>query len=238
MVSWEQLTVAGIWGGLVALERRAFLQAMFSRPLVSASCLGFLLGDVSSGVMVGMLLELFHLGSANLGAALPDNDTLSATCTAAGAVGLSQGLAPGAQSSPAIWALAVLLFIGFGRVGRLVDRRLERHSAHLHDEAQLSAEGGNLRRAVRQNLWGMWPHFLLYGALTTLCLGAGALLAPWASALPVSVLRGLGWAFPAMASVAAAIAARGSRAKRAGLWAGAAGGVMTLVSLLIIRGGS
>lgn len=237
IVPWEQLTIAGIWGGLVALERRAFLQAMFSRPLVAASLLGLLVDDVPSGVMIGMLLELFHLGSANLGASLPDNDTLSATCTAAGAAAMSHSTT-GSVAPPAIWAMAVLLFIGFGRIGRLADRSLEVHSAHLHDEAQLSAEGGNLRRAVRQNLWGMWPHFLLYGALTALCALLGMLLGPLVQQLPPSVLRGLAWSFPAMASVAAAIAARGSRAKRAGVWAALSGGVMTLVSLFLVAGDS
>lgn len=235
MLLWQQLCLAGLWGGLMALERRAFLQAMFSRPLVAATCMGLLLDDVPSGVMVGLLLELFFLGGANLGASLPDNETLSATCTAAGAAMITHATG-GSGSTPAIWSMAVLLFIGLGRVGRVLDRRLERHSAHLHDEAQGAAEGGNLRRAVRQNLWGMWPHFVLYGALTAACAGVGLLVAPYALALPYPVVRGLAWAFPAMASVAAAIAARGSRARRAGLFAGAAGAVVTLVSVLMLQG--
>src|SRR5438270_2150466 len=85
------LSLAGLWGGLLALERRAFLQAMFSRPLVAATGMGLLLEDVQSGLFVGVLLELFHLGAANLGAALPENDTLSATCVAAAAAAMAQG---------------------------------------------------------------------------------------------------------------------------------------------------
>ena len=84
-MEWAHVALAGVWGGLLALERRAFLQAMLSRPLVAAASIGLLLDDVRTGVFVGMVLELFHLGQANLGAALPENDTLSATCTAAAA---------------------------------------------------------------------------------------------------------------------------------------------------------
>ncbi|HEY0093487.1 MAG TPA: PTS mannose transporter subunit IID, partial [Archangium sp.] len=36
-VGWAQVALAGVWGGLVAVERKAFLQAMFSRPLVAAT---------------------------------------------------------------------------------------------------------------------------------------------------------------------------------------------------------
>ena len=39
VLAWQCL-VAFIWGGLMALERKAFLQAMFSRPLVAATVMG------------------------------------------------------------------------------------------------------------------------------------------------------------------------------------------------------
>ncbi|TNV52795.1 PTS sugar transporter subunit IIC, partial [Corallococcus exiguus] len=113
-VGWTQVALACLWGGLVAVERKAFLQAMLSRPLVAATFMGALLGDVGGGLSVGMLLELFYLGTANLGASLPENDTLAATGTAAAAATLTA--ATGAGSTPAIWSLAVLLFIGLGRV--------------------------------------------------------------------------------------------------------------------------
>src|SRR2546430_10251963 len=109
---------------------------MFSRPLVAATGMGLLLEDVQSGLFVGVLLELFHLGAANLGAALPENDTLSATCVAAAAAAMAQG--SGGGGTPAIWAVAVLLFIGTGRIGRLIDRALVRYSTRLASQAQVS----------------------------------------------------------------------------------------------------
>ena len=50
---------------------------------------------------------------------------------------------------------------------------------------------GHLARAVRQNLWGMWPHFVLYGALSAACGAAGFALAPLLEQLPLELLRGL-----------------------------------------------
>ncbi|QAT88322.1 PTS system mannose/fructose/sorbose family transporter subunit IIC [Corallococcus coralloides] len=230
-VGWTQVALACLWGGLVAVERKAFLQAMLSRPLVAATFMGALLGDVGGGLSVGMLLELFYLGTANLGASLPENDTLAATGTAAAAATLTA--ATGAGSTPAIWSLAVLLFIGLGRVGRRLDRLLEGYSARLARVALASAEAGNLNRAMRQNLWGMWPHFASYGAITGACALAGYFLEPLMVALPHGMVRGLAWAYPAMASVAAAIAAQSSHAKRAPLYAGLAAAAVTTAVVLV-----
>jgi PTS system mannose-specific IIC component len=226
-VGWTQVLLAGLWGGLVAVERKAFLQAMLSRPLVCATIMGALLGDVRSGLYVGMVLELFYLGTANLGAALPENDTVSATGTAAAAATLAAST--GAGSTLALWSIPVLLFLPLGRIGRLV----EGYMARLARVAMASAEAGNLSRAVRQNIWGMWPHFCVYGGVSAGCALLGFGLGPLVERLPLDVLRGLAWAFPAMASVSAALAAQGSHARRAPLYAslGAAVVVMLVVVL-------
>jgi PTS system mannose-specific IIC component len=235
MVVWTHVAIAGVWGGLLALERKAFLQAMFSRPLVASTGMGLLLDDVASGLFVGMVLELFHLGAANLGASLPDNDTLAATCVGAASASMAHQAGGG---TPAIWATSLLLFLGMGRVGRTLERSFERYSARLATRAMASADKGELLSAVRQNLWGMWPHFVVFGLLTSAAAILGGQLAPTLQALPLKVLRGLAWAYPAMASVAAAIAVRGSHARQAGLYAGTAAAMATCVgAFLSFRGG-
>ena len=66
-VGWGHVALAGAWGALVSLERRAFLQAMFSRPLVAATGAGLLLDDAASGIFAGLVFELFYLGAASVG---------------------------------------------------------------------------------------------------------------------------------------------------------------------------
>lgn len=230
-VGWTQVLLAGLWGGFVAVERKAFLQAMISRPLASATVMGLLLGDLRAGLFIGMLLELFYLGTANLGASLPENDTVSATGTAAAAA--TMAAATGAGSTQALWSIAILVFLPLGRAGRIADRLLEGYMARLARVAMASAEAGNLSRAVRQNIWGMWPHFLVYGMVSATCALLGFFLGPLLERLPLDLLRGLAWAFPAMASVAAALAAQGSHAKRAPLYAGLGATVVTLLVILL-----
>jgi PTS system mannose-specific IIC component len=197
--------------------------------------MGVLLGDVPSGLFVGLVLELFHLGSANLGAALPENDTLAATAVSAASAAMANG-AEGA--TPAIWSISILLFVGMGKVGRIIDRALERYTSRLASRAIASAEQGDVLRAVRQNLWGMWPYFVVFGALTSACALAGYALAPFEARLPLKAVRSLAWAYPAMASVAAAIAARGSNSSRAELYAGAAAAVVTCLGAFAVFGGA
>src|SRR5260370_41883192 len=111
MVVWSDVAFAGLLGGLVAVERRAFLQAMFSRPLVAGTGMGLVMDDLSSGLYVGLVLDLFHLGSAKLGAALPENDTLAATGVAAAAAGMQGGSdssAPRTRSSAASLVVCLL----------------------------------------------------------------------------------------------------------------------------------
>jgi len=230
-VGWLHVAMAGAWGALVGLERRAFLQAMFSRPLVAATGMGLLLGQTQTGLYLGMILELFYLGTASLGAALPENDTLAASGTTAAAVMMASET--GGGGTPAIWSLSLILFSGLGLLGRLVDRKVEVHAAGLSTHGLELAEAGQLERAVRQNLFGIWPYALVYFALNAACAALGMWIGSFLSQVPLVVLRGLAWAFPAMASVAAATAARGSHARNAALWGLVGGAVMTGFTLVL-----
>lgn len=235
-ISWTHVLIAGVWGGLCAVERRGFLQAMFSRPLVAATGMGLLLGDVPAGLSIGVVLELYYLGTAALGAARPENETLTSTCAAAAASSLALG--NGADSTPAIWSLCILAFAPLGILGRFLDRRLEQYSARLAVTALASAEQGNLRRAVRQNLWGMWPHFFLFGFVAALCALLGFLAAPFERRLPLSVLRGFALAYPAIASVAAAIAAQSSHAKKSAVFSGISALIVALTVFALYEMGT
>jgi PTS system mannose-specific IIC component len=240
-VAWGEVLAAGAWGGALALERKAFLQAMLSRPLVAATGMGLLLGDLDSGLAIGMVLELYYLGSASLGAAVPEHDTLVACGSTAFAASLSEAPTSGYAeqgSTPALWSLALLSLLWLGQLGRALDRVLGQYSTRLADRAQASAEKGELNRAVRQNLWGMWPHFVVFGVLSAMCALFGAAVAGVVGRFPLPLARGLAWAYPAMASVAAAVAAQGSRARHAALYAGGAGGLVAAYALFTAwRGG-
>jgi PTS system mannose-specific IIC component len=224
---WTRALMAGLWGGLMALERRAFLQAMISRPLVAGSVTGLLLMDLEAGLYVGVVFELLHLGGVSMGVAQADHETLPAVAGAALAAQLGQ--AAGSRSTPAMWAVAILLTLPTGAAGRLVEVRLDRRAAKYYGRALTAVDAGNFEKASRQNLRAMWPQFTFYLLICASAVVAGQLLAPVLHALPLTLLRGLAWAYPALATGAAAVAIHGSYARHRFLAAGlAALGVLGL----------
>jgi PTS system mannose-specific IIC component len=201
--------VTALWGGLLALERRAFLQAALSRPLPAATGVGLLLGDVTSGLMVGLVFELFHLGGASLGGAHADHDTLPAVAGAAFAISASH--AAGTDATPAVWSLAVLLMAPLGPLGRRVDGALDARARRYLGRLVDAVDAGVIERAVRQNLRAMWPHFAFSALVGATALVLGTLLAPLIQSVPVALVRGLAWAYPLLAVVAAAVAVHASQ---------------------------
>lgn len=209
-MTWTQVLLTSVWGGLLALERRAFLQAMISRPLVAGTVTGALLSDVEAGLGVGVVFELLHLGGASLGGAHADHDTLPAVAGAS--LAASGALQSGNPSSPAQWAFAILLCAPFGRAGLLLENRLDARARKYFGRAKDAAEAGNLQSAARQNLRAMWPQFVFYGLICGAAALAGESIYSLWPRLPESLLRGLTWAYPALGVAAAAIAIQGSHA--------------------------
>lgn len=211
-MSFVAVLMTSVWGGLMALERRAFLQAMLARPLVAGTVTGLLLDDALAGLNIGVIFELLHLGGASLGGAHADHDTLP-TITAA-ALAASMGHASGSDSTPAMWALAVLVAAPLGRAGKLLEDRLDARARKYFGRALTAADAGNVRQVARQNLRAMWPQFLFYGLLCGAAALAGPLLHALEHQLPLRVLRGLAWAWPAIGVAVAATAVYGSHAPR------------------------
>ena len=50
-------------GGVLALDATSVGQFMFSRPLVAGALAGWVVGDAALGLSVGVVLELYLLGS-------------------------------------------------------------------------------------------------------------------------------------------------------------------------------
>jgi len=57
------------WGTLVGVDLVSLAQTMIARPLVAGTVAGALVGDVSTGLHVGLLLELFQFDILPIGAA-------------------------------------------------------------------------------------------------------------------------------------------------------------------------
>lgn len=184
-----------ILAAILAVEGTSVGQFMFSRPLVSASLAGGLLGDPAQGLMVGGLLELFFLPAVPIGGGrYPEPGP--AAVVAAYAASVAGG--PGAV------AFGVFFGLSFGLIGGWSQQRVRALVTRLlppPESPQLGARlvavnwGSLLLDAVRGAglawfgitlvgllvpvfavAWPLTPHSTVVFLLLCACLPLGSLL--------------------------------------------------------------
>jgi len=113
--------IAGAVGGLIWLDRFQALQVMVSRPIVGASLMGAILGDVAAGVASGVLFELLWLRRPPVGGFIAPDVTLASVATAAVASGLRSSTSADLTS---IVFLCFVVLVPVCFVGQRLDERL------------------------------------------------------------------------------------------------------------------
>lgn len=160
----ESVTPYLIGSGLaivVGLDRTAALQIMISRPLVAGPLVGFLLGNIFTGLTVGMLIELLWLCRMPVGANIPHDDTQIAV----GATTLSIALSGTAGSGIGLTLCALLVALPLGKFGQLIERTVRLRNQILPATAKRMIVQGDFLAIERLHLRGLWNFSL--GALAT-----------------------------------------------------------------------
>lgn len=153
-MSWSEIYLSpGTWilavfaGGAVGMDAVSWPQVMISRPLVSATIGGWLLGDAVAGMLVGAILEVYTLRHPPFGAArYPDT----------GPAGLVAGASFAATGGSGLGTLLVALVLGWslswlGTITVHVRRRLnERFVSPVH---LLTGDAGVLEHRHRMAIW-------------------------------------------------------------------------------------
>jgi mannose/fructose/N-acetylgalactosamine-specific phosphotransferase system component IIC len=203
--------VAALIGGLSAVERKGAFQLMLSRPIVLAPILGWAMGDLQGGLMLGVALELLFLGGVNLGGSLPENESLLAGTLTAMLVPAGLATRTGVDGPLAALGLALLLPLAF--FGRRFERASEARNTQLMEKALARAAAGD-PDAARVNLRGL---LLPFGAAAGIC-AIGVLASPLVALARLKCrsaeLSALEGAWHAVWAVAAACAIRAIRDPR------------------------
>ena len=167
--------VAALASGVAALERKGAAQLMLSRPLVLAPVLGLLLGDVRTGLWLGVPLELLFLGGVNLGGSVPQNETL--LCAGLVSAVVPAGLAlHGADE--ALFGLALAGLYPLAVVGRWLEFQTEARSGRIAARVLERTAQGDVD-AVSLQLRGLLFPFFTSALVVFACALSSPLLA-WA----------------------------------------------------------
>lgn len=176
------------WGTLSGMDLVTFPQGLFSRPLIACAGTGLILGDAPSGLVVGILLELFALDVLPVGASrYPDYGP-----GAVGAVLLtSGGIRDERLGIAALFALGLAVLGGWSLVwlrqvnGRLIQQRaagLAAGDAETIASIQRRGLAGDLVRSLgltavaliaAQNLAPHLPAGPRFTVVTAVAVGAG-----------------------------------------------------------------
>ena len=157
------------WGALAGMDLVTFPQGLFSRPLIACAGAGLILGDPASGLLVGVLLELFALDVLPVGASrYPDygpGAVASVVLVHGGAWDERLGMA-------AFFALVMAVVGGWSLIWlRQVNGRIIQHRA----AGLASGDAGTIAAIQRRGLLGDLVRSL---ALTVIALLLAQLLAP------------------------------------------------------------
>jgi mannose/fructose/N-acetylgalactosamine-specific phosphotransferase system component IIC len=193
-VSIELLLILLAWGTLVGLDLVSVPQMMIARPIVAGPIAGAVLGDVATGLQLGVLFELFQYDILPMGATrYPEYGpatvaAVSAAHAAAGTLGLGLGAVVGLIT---------------GMAGGLSLHTLRQLNARAVRRATVALESGDPRVLERLHATAILRDAVRAAVVTALGLGLAQLARDYlAGALPPHAVTLLN-----VAAVGAALAA-------------------------------
>lgn len=186
-----------IWGTLVGLDLVSVPQIMIARPLVAGAVAGALLGDVTTGLLVGMLFELFQYDVLPVGAVRYPEYGPATVAAAAAAHG---------AAAPASIALAAVVGLVTALVGGLSLGLVRRLNTVAVRASAAALDSGEPRALLRVHRMALARDALRALAVTALGLG----LAWTTRAVLAELLSPTAAVVVAVAAGAAAVAAAAS----------------------------
>ena len=183
-----EISLTAIAGGFLCLDR-IFFQVMISRPVVSASVIGLLLGDPYVGMITGALVELILIDRLPVGTVVPPNDTISAVLISAAVILAGRSL--GAVSKEII-ALGIILLLPMALAGQIMDIWIIRGNDKIARAALTPAAAGDIDGVSRLHIRALLRTYLINTVFIFTALGIGvfALQAVY-PLMPPAVLRSL-----------------------------------------------
>lgn len=170
--------LVAIWAGICALDDIG--TQMLRRPLLIASVVGLIMGDLQAGLMIGATLEVMWMGVGNVGA-YSAPDMISGTC-----IGTALGIASGGTE------VAVALAVPTSILAQQLLVIYRTGIVALNPMAEKAAESGDFSKVFRLNYIPMVIAFLIRAVPTFIAIYLGAgVIDTIVAALPANIMGGL-----------------------------------------------
>lgn len=233
----EDVILTAFVGGLISLDRTAFLQLMVSQPLVAAVVVGFSLGDPVAGLAIGSVLQLLWVGDLPVGGSVPPNETAAAVIATAISIITGSEVTASGRTEVSVMVFSILLSIPLAVLCQRVDIYVRNYNRRfvLNADRKLGTE--NFLFVDRENLKGLFSFFAASFSSIFILLGIGLYLARFIYPLiPESFLKGLIISFSLLVSLGIAVSVRTAKGK--GRWKGSIllAGFLTGIFIIYLKG--
>ena len=183
-----EMTAVSILGGFLCLDRTC-LQIMVSRPVVVAPLLGWVLGDVLTGLTIGAFLELLWVDKQQIGIYVPPNDSLLAIVIVTALLLAFPQLTERRQE---LTAFAFLALLPMSYLTKRMDTALIQANEALSDNALRAASSGDIETIGREHRRAIYRTLTSYVIFLFLASGVGILtLRAIFPVLPENILQAL-----------------------------------------------
>lgn len=149
-------------GGVLSLDRTAAFQFMVSRPMVVSTIIGLLFKDLTTGLLIGVLIELLWMGELPIGASLPPDETAFAIMVS-GVTFIGERFVGGISRGYVVGV--ILLSLPVAWFFRKIDERIRIFNSKIsRDAIQRLSEGkeDDVDRAVLKGLLSFFIPNLLF----------------------------------------------------------------------------
>ena len=176
------------FGALLCLDR-VCCQFMISRPIVTASAIGLVLGDLKTGLIIGAFLELLWVDRPALGNYIPPNDSLLAVFASAATILAGAKIGDVSRS---LLAFSLMLFLPLSWVTQKIDIYLTESNDKLSDAALEDAKRNDITAVEKKHLKALLKTYVIFLiAIFIVTLSGTFLLIHVYPLLPAYVLKGL-----------------------------------------------
>ncbi len=178
--------LAALAGGLIGLDRTALGQIMLSQPLVTGPFVGWLMGDVITGTVIGAVLELIWVLDMPVGTFVPADSTVgTVAATAIAAIG------SGGQAGLDVIGFSILLTTAMVPIIMSVDLFVRKRNSALAEVPSSRDCDDPAGKLARSQAAGLLFFFLKSFVLCLVLVPAGLAALIGFRLMPESVHRGM-----------------------------------------------